>query len=132
MLAGLRAQGAIFRRPYYLFVCGDTTQYGGMPMAQDAGKADVIAAQLERLAQYLEKMNVAGYVELMQRPMRLLFLNFAAGLARGLGIAIGATLIFALMLEMLRRVIMLNIPGIGEFVANIVKIVEETNGKGKF
>lgn len=103
-----------------------------MPMAQDAGKADVIAAQLERLAQYLEKMNVAGYVELMQHPARLLFLNFAAGLARGLGIAIGATLIFALMLEMMRRVILLNIPGIGEFVAEIMKIVEATNGKGKF
>lgn len=103
-----------------------------MPMAQDAGKADVIAAQLERLAQYLEKMNVAGYVELLQRPARLLFLNFAAGLARGLGIAIGATLIFALMLELMRRVILLNIPGIGEFVAEIMRIVEETNGKGKF
>lgn len=101
-------------------------------MAQDAGKADVIAAQLERLAQYLEKMNVAGYVELMQRPMRLLFLNFAAGLARGLGIAIGATLIFALMIELLREVILLNIPGIGGVVAEIMRIVEETNGKGKF
>lgn len=101
-------------------------------MAQDAGKADVIAAQLERLAQYLEKMNVAGYVELMQHPARLLFLNFAAGLARGLGIAIGATLIFALMVEMMRRVILLNIPGIGEFVAEIMRIVETTNGKGNF
>lgn len=101
-------------------------------MAQDAGKADVIAAQLERLAMYLEKMNVAGYVELMQHPARLLFLNFAAGLARGLGIAIGATLIFALMLELMRRVILLNIPGIGEFVAEIMRIVETTNGKGNF
>ncbi len=101
-------------------------------MAQDAGKADVIAAQLERLAQYLEKMNVAEYVELMQRPARLLFLNFAAGLARGLGIAIGATLIFALMIELLREVILLNIPGIGGVVAEIMRIVEETNGKGKF
>ncbi len=103
-----------------------------MPMAQDVGKADVIAAQLERLAQYLEKMNVAEYVELMQRPARMLFLNFAAGLARGLGIAIGATLIFALMLEFFRRVIMLNIPGIGGFIAEIMRIVEETNGKGRF
>jgi hypothetical protein len=101
-------------------------------MAVETDRANVIVAQLERLACYLEKMNVAGYVELMQRPARLLFLNFAAGLARGLGIAIGATLIFALMLEIMRRIILLNIPGIGGFVAAIMKIVEETNGAGKF
>ncbi len=101
-------------------------------MAVETDKANVIVAQLERLACYLEKMNVAGYVELMQRPARLLFLNFAAGLARGLGIAIGATLIFALMVEILRRVILLNIPGIGGFIAELIKIVEETNGKRPF
>jgi hypothetical protein len=56
-------------------------------------------------------------------------MNFVAGLARGLGIAIGATLIFALMVEFLRRLIMLNIPGIGSFIAEIVQIVELKNGK---
>jgi hypothetical protein len=101
-------------------------------MAREVDKAEIISTQLERLALYLEKMNVAGYVELLQRPARLLFLNFAAGLARGLGIAIGATLVFALMLELMRRIILLNIPGIGGFVAQIMKIVEETNGAGKF
>jgi hypothetical protein len=101
-------------------------------MAEEVDRAKVIAAQLERLARYLEKMNVAEYVELLQRPARLLFLNFAAGLARGLGIAIGATLIFALMIDLMRRVILLNIPGIGEFVAEIMRIVEATNAKGKF
>lgn len=101
-------------------------------MAQDSDKAAAIGAQLEKLAAHLEKMHIAEYIELIQRPARLLFINFAAGLARGLGIAIGATLIFALMLELLRRVILLNIPGIGEFVAEIVRIVELTNGKGKF
>ncbi len=101
-------------------------------MAQDMDKAEFISAQLERLARYLEKMNVAGYVELIQHPARLLFLNFAAGLARGLGIAIGATLVFALMIEVLRRLILLNIPGIGGFIAEIMKIVEQTNGAGKF
>jgi hypothetical protein len=52
-----------------------------------------------------------------------------AGLARGLGIALGATLIFALVLEVLLRIILLHIPGIGQFVADIVNIVELRNGK---
>lgn len=101
-------------------------------MAQDVDRAEIIAVQLERLARYLEKMNVAGYVELLQRPARLLFINFAAGLARGLGIAIGATLVFALMLEIMRRLILLNIPGIGGFIAEVMRIVDQTNGAGKF
>lgn len=101
-------------------------------MERGSDRADALGAQIDKLARHMEKMNIAEYVELLQRPARLLFINFAAGLARGLGIAIGATLVFALMLEFFRRIIMLHIPGIGEFVAEIVRIVEMTNGKGKF
>jgi len=92
-------------------------------------KSDLISAQIVKLANHLESMRIAEYVELLQRPGRLIFINFVAGLARGLGIAIGATLIFAVMIEFLRRLIMLNIPGIGNFIAEIVKIVELKNGK---
>lgn len=90
---------------------------------------DFIAVQLQRLVHHLEAMKIAEYVDLLQRPGRLIFINFAAGLARGLGIAVGATLIFAMMVEFLRRMIMLNIPGIGNFIADIVQIVEMKNGK---
>jgi len=99
---------------------------------QDTKQAEFLNAQLERLARHLEALRIADYMELLQKPGRLIFVNLVAGIARGLGIAIGATLVFALMIELLRRVIMLHIPGIGEFVAEIVRIVEATNGKGKF
>ena len=90
--------------------------------------ARIMEVHLQKLVYHLEKLRIAEYVELMQKPGRILFLNFIAGLARGLGIAIGATIIFALMVELLRRLILLNIPGIGEFIANIVRIVEMKNG----
>ncbi|QJW45967.1 hypothetical protein HA075_09005 [bacterium BFN5] len=92
-------------------------------------KEEFIGTQVQRLVHHLESMKIAEYVELLQRPARLIFINFVAGLARGLGIAIGATLVFALMVEFLRRLIMLNIPGIGSFIAEIVQIVELKNGK---
>lgn len=101
-------------------------------MGQDTKQAEFLNAQLERLVRHLESLRIADYMELLQKPGRLIFVNLVAGIARGLGIAIGATLVFALMIELLRRVIMLHIPGIGEFVAEIVRIVEATNGKGKF
>lgn len=88
-------------------------------------KADFIGSQLEKLIHHLEALRIAEYVQLFERPLRWIFLNFIAGLARGLGIAIGATLIFAVMLEFLRRLIMLNIPGIGSFIAEIIRIVED-------
>lgn len=97
-------------------------------MKHDEEQADFMARQLEKLMHHLEAMRVAEYVDLLQRPARLIFINFIAGISRGLGIAIGATLVFALMLELLRRIIMLHIPGIGEFIAEIVHIVESKNG----
>ncbi|HEY3426242.1 MAG TPA: DUF5665 domain-containing protein [Negativicutes bacterium] len=84
---------------------------------------------MERLVHHLESMRIADYMELLERPAKLILINFVAGLARGLGIAIGATLIFALMLEFLRQLILLHIPGIGGIIADIVHIVEAKNGK---
>ena len=91
-------------------------------------EADYIALQLSKLVGHLESMRVAEYMELLEKPARLILTNFVAGIARGLGIAIGATLVFALMLEGMRRLIMLNIPGIGSFIADVVRIVEMKNG----
>lgn len=87
-------------------------------------KTEYIGSHLERLIHHLEAMRISEYIELLERPSKLIFINFIAGIARGLGIAIGATLVFAVMLEFLRRLIMLNIPGIGNFVAEIIRIVE--------
>ena len=89
-----------------------------------AEKNEFIDHKLEVLIRHLESLRIAEYMELLQKPTRLILTNFIAGIARGLGIALGATLVFALMLEFLRRVILLNMPGIGSFVAEIMKFVE--------
>lgn len=85
--------------------------------------------RMTQLLHHLEVMRVAEYVELLQRPHRLILLNFLAGLSRGLGIALGATLLVALMLHFLQQLLILNIPGIGNFVAEIIRIVEQKNGR---
>lgn len=92
-------------------------------------KEEIINSQLEKLLQHLESLRIAQYIELLERPIRLIMVNFVAGLARGLGIAIGATLIFAIMIEFLRRLLLLHIPGIGNFIAEIIHIVEIRNGQ---
>lgn len=97
-------------------------------MDKEGKQAEFMAVQLEKLVKQLESMRVAQYMELLEKPARLIFINFVAGISRGLGIAIGATLVFALMIEGLRQLILLNIPGIGNFIADIIRIVESKNG----
>lgn len=97
-------------------------------MEKNCRDPDYMTLQLSKLVRHLESMRVAEYMELLEKPARLILTNFVAGIARGLGIAIGATLVFALMLEGMRRLIMLNIPGIGSFIADVVRIVEMKKG----
>lgn len=98
-------------------------------MEKEKNELEKVTSLLQTLIHHLESMRVAQYVELLEHPARLIFTNFVAGISRGLGIAIGATLVFALMLELLRRLILLHIPGIGDFIADIVRIVESKNGR---
>lgn len=81
---------------------------------------DKIAA----LAVSVEKMKLAEYVQLLDKPWRLMYINFIAGLARGVGIAVGFTILGALILYILKMLVMLNLPWIGGFIAEIVKMVQ--------
>lgn len=98
-------------------------------MDKEVQQAEFLTRQMEKLVRHFESLRIASYMELLEKPAKLIFINFVAGLSRGLGIAIGATFIFALMLEFFRRLILLNIPGIGGFIAEVVHIVEMKNGK---
>lgn len=64
-------------------------------------------------------------MQLIQNPVRLIFLNFLAGLARGFGIAIGLTIIASLFIVLLTRLASLNLPIIGKYIAELVRIVNE-------
>ncbi|MCL6477194.1 MAG: DUF5665 domain-containing protein [Peptococcaceae bacterium] len=72
----------------------------------------------------MEKMKLAEYVDLLHSPWRLLWINFISGIARGLGIAIGFAILGAIALIVLQRLVDLNLPVIGSFIADIVEIVQ--------
>lgn len=83
-----------------------------------------LADRVAQLGLAMEKMKLAEYVELLNQPARLFYINFFAGLARGIGMAVGFTILGAVLIYMLRRLEYLNIPVIGQFVAEIVRIVQ--------
>lgn len=76
------------------------------------------------LAVKMEKMKLAEYVQLLDQPWRLLYINFIAGVGRGVGIAVGFTILGALILYLLKHLVMLNLPWIGGFIAEIVRMVQ--------
>lgn len=79
--------------------------------------------KIQQLAIAMEKMKIAEYIEYLNNTRRLLFINFIAGLARGFGMAIGFTVLAALVLYMLQKLVILNLPLIGDAIAHIVKLV---------
>jgi hypothetical protein len=81
--------------------------------------------KVERLSTAMERVNLAEYLRLLNNPWRLLWVNFLAGLARGVGMAIGGTILFAFILFVMGRIAGWNLPVLSEFIANLVRMVEE-------
>lgn len=80
--------------------------------------------KIEELSLKMERMNLAEYMDMLNNPKRYLWINFTAGMARGLGVAIGVTILGALVVYFLQRVVLLNLPLIGDFIADIVRLVQ--------
>jgi hypothetical protein len=79
---------------------------------------------MNRLANRLEALRIADYMELLEKPRKLILTNFIAGVARGLGFALGTTMVFAIVVETLRRLILINIPIISDYLIELVRLIE--------
>ncbi|NLG84487.1 MAG: hypothetical protein GX493_07780 [Firmicutes bacterium] len=81
-------------------------------------------SRLDRLLFSLVKADLVARAESWFGPARLLWWNFLGGLARGFGIAVGLTIVTSIFLTFLGRLAALNLPVIGKFVAEIVRLVQ--------
>ncbi|UOF89175.1 DUF5665 domain-containing protein [Fodinisporobacter ferrooxydans] len=89
-----------------------------------SAKGAELERQLEKLAGYMERINLGDYIQLINRPRRLVWINFISGLARGVGIGIGFTVLAALFVYTLQALEVLNLPIVGTFIADLVRIVQ--------
>lgn len=80
--------------------------------------------RMQHIASEMERTHIAEYVDLLNRPISLIWRNLLAGTARGVGIAIGFTFFAATILYVLRILGALNLPIIGDYIADIVRIVQ--------
>ena len=79
---------------------------------------------LEQLNFVLTKNNILDLAELLGNKKQLLIRNLMTGVAKGIGIGIGFTILTAILLIILQKIVTLNIPVIGEYITDIVEIVE--------
>lgn len=84
-----------------------------------------LAKKIEELNKILSKNNVIELMEVLSNTKKMLIKNFISGLAKGIGIGIGVTIITAVIIVFLQRLVRLNIPIIGEYITDIVEIVEK-------
>lgn len=71
-----------------------------------------------------ERALFTEYVEYLQNRRNLLFTNFLAGMVRGMGFAVGFSILGAVVLRIVQQLALSNLPGIGEFFAEVVRIVQ--------
>lgn len=80
--------------------------------------------RLQKLSAQMERTQIADYVQLLNRPFSLMWRNILGGLSRGIGIAIGFTIFASTILYVLQLLGALNLPIIGDYIADIVRIVQ--------
>ena len=82
--------------------------------------------QLARIISTMERINIEEYLRYIDDRKRQFWVNFIAGVARGLGAAVGFSVLGALMLAILRQLIKANVPVIGGFLADVVRMVMDS------
>ena len=81
---------------------------------------------IDNLNYLLTKNNLIDLVEILGNRKEMLIRNFLAGISKGVGIGIGFSILTAILVIILQKIVTLNIPVIGEYIKDIVDIVNKT------
>ena len=87
--------------------------------------------RLERLIKSIDDLNYAliknrfiDLSEILGNRRELIIRNLLSGVAKGIGIGSGFTILTAILVIILQKIVTLNIPVIGDYISDIVDIVE--------
>ena len=82
---------------------------------------------IEKLINKLENRNLEEIFYILGSKKEIAKRNFIAGIFRGIGIGIGVTIVTAVIIYFLQRLVKLNLPIIGRYIYDIIEIVENLN-----
>lgn len=83
-----------------------------------------INQKIDNINKKLDKSGIIEMSYIMGSKKEIIKRNLIAGMSRGIGIGIGITLISSIIVYFLQKLIKLNIPALGEYIADIVEIVQ--------
>ena len=83
-----------------------------------------MANKLDEHIAVLERMHLPDYVRFLDDRKRFYRMHFLCGIIRGLGSAIGFTILGAALVWLLQDLAQRNLPVIGDFLAQIVNLVQ--------
>ena len=83
-----------------------------------------LARRMHELALAMDKSRMADYMNYLDSTRQILKKNFFSGLARGLGMAVGFSILGALVVLLLQAIAKNDLPWISDFVRSIVNTME--------
>lgn len=98
-------------------------------MTGKRGLLGIISKKIDNISLNMEKLKFVDYVYYLEHPRKMLMANFMGGLARGFGIAIGFTILGAVVVYLLQIVVRWKLPVIGQLITDIVNIVQDNLSK---
>ena len=87
----------------------------------------ILNKNIEKLINILEKKNVEQMLYIIGSKKEIIKRNILAGIFRGIGIGIGFTIITAIIVYFLQKLVKLNLPILGEYLNDIAEIVQALN-----
>ena len=86
---------------------------------------------VKRLYDEFSRAHLLEYIELVNNPKKLFWLNFLSGLAKGLGLTIGTAIVLTLLFKLTQHIIALNIPYITVWVSEWIAQVSDLLHTGR-
>ena len=80
--------------------------------------------RMDGYMEQLERLRLPEYIRYIEDRRRFMLMQFLGGLMRGLGMAVGFTILGAVLVLVLQSLAQHNLPVIGDFLAEIVTIVQ--------
>ncbi|MCP4046390.1 MAG: hypothetical protein GY732_10420 [Gammaproteobacteria bacterium] len=80
-------------------------------------------SQDKKIIKTFEAGGVVDYLEYLQSGKRVFWVNFKAGIAKGLGVTVGMTMVLGILVWILTMLI--NLPVVGEYFAEVKEHVTE-------
>lgn len=98
--------------------------FPGCVRMNEQEQQNLLIRQIDRWIEAMERLRLSDYVRYVDDRKRMFWSNFWGGMARGVGMAVGFTILGALLVLLLQDLARRNLPLIGDALAEIVRVVQ--------